>query len=57
MSKRPLTEKQQSVYNFIVKQHIDQMAVLQIADVFITHCGMNSVSESLYFQVPLVMFP
>ena len=33
------------------------MAVLSIADAFITHCGMNSVSESLYFQVPLVMFP
>ena len=24
---------------------------------FITHCGMNSVSEALYFGVPLVMFP
>ena len=22
-----------------------------------THCGMNSVSESLYFEVPLVMIP
>lgn len=33
------------------------MAVLSIADVFITHCGMNSASEGLYFQVPLVLFP
>ena len=28
-----------------------------MADTFITHCGMNSVSEALYFGVPLVMFP
>lgn len=33
------------------------MAVLSIADAFITHCGMNSASEGLYFQTPLVLFP
>ena len=36
---------------------VDQMAVLSIADAFITHCGMNSVSEALYFKVPLVLCP
>lgn len=40
-----------------VYQSVDQMAVLSIADVFLTHCGMNSVSEALYYEVPLVMFP
>ena len=33
------------------------MAVLSIADAFITHCGMNSASEGLYFRTPLVLFP
>ena len=40
-----------------VYESVDQMAVLSIADVFITHCGMNSASEGLYFGVPLVLFP
>ena len=43
--------------NIQVYESVDQMAVLSIADAFITHCGMNSVSEGLYFGVPLVLFP
>lgn len=43
--------------NFTVMNDVDQIAVLQKADVFITHCGMNSVNESLYYGVPMVLFP
>lgn len=43
--------------NISVFSHVDQIAVLKKADVFVSHCGMNSVSESLYFGVPLVMLP
>ena len=43
--------------NISVYSHVDQIAVLGKADVFVSHCGMNSVSESLYFEVPLVMLP
>ena len=43
--------------NIRIYESVDQMAVLQAADAFITHCGMNSASEGLYFQVPLVLFP
>ena len=43
--------------NINVYQSVDQIAVLSKADVFISHCGMNSVNESLYCGVPLVMYP
>ncbi len=36
---------------------VDQIAILEKADVFLSHCGMNSASEGLYFGVPLVMLP
>ena len=43
--------------NISVYSHLDQIAVLNRADVFVSHCGMNSASESLYFGVPLVVLP
>lgn len=43
--------------NIRVERYVNQIEVLQNTDVFLTHCGMNSVSEALYFQVPLVLFP
>ena len=41
--------------NITVFSHVDQIAVLKKADIFLSHAGMNSVSESLYFEVPLIM--
>ncbi len=43
--------------NIQIMESVDQIAVLQQTDVFITHCGMNSTNEALYYKVPLVMFP
>ncbi|MBQ3573282.1 MAG: glucosyltransferase, partial [Clostridia bacterium] len=43
--------------NISIYSYVDQIAVLKHADIFFSHCGMNSVSESLYFAVPLVMLP
>lgn len=43
--------------NVKVQAHVDQLEVLSRANAFITHCGMNSVSESLYMATPMVLFP
>lgn len=43
--------------NISVYPRVDQIALLEKADAFITHCGMNSASEALYFGVPLIMLP
>jgi MGT family glycosyltransferase len=43
--------------NFIVRNYVPQLDVLRHSDAFITHCGMNSTSEGLYFSNSLVMLP
>ena len=43
--------------NFIVRRAVPQLDVLQRADVFVTHAGINSVHEALYFGVPMVLVP
>jgi MGT family glycosyltransferase len=43
--------------NFEIRQYFPQPSVLRYADVFLSHAGMNSTMESLYFGVPLVVVP
>jgi len=43
--------------NFVIRNYVHQLEILKQADVFITHGGMNSVSEGLWFEVPLVVVP
>lgn len=43
--------------NFYIYSSVPQLEVLAKANVFITHGGLNSVSEAMYFGVPMVVFP
>ncbi|GGH20799.1 macrolide family glycosyltransferase [Paenibacillus segetis] len=43
--------------NFIVKHVVPQTDVLQYTKLFITHGGMNSTHEGLYYGVPLIVIP
>ena len=43
--------------NIQVYPYVNQLDILSRADVFSTHCGMNSVSESLYMAAPMVLYP
>jgi MGT family glycosyltransferase len=43
--------------NFIIRNYIPQLEVLKKTDAFISHGGLNSVSEALYYGVPMVTIP
>lgn len=43
--------------NILVRSFVPQLDVLKKASAFVTHAGMNSVQEGLYFDVPLMLVP
>lgn len=43
--------------NVHVYKSVPQLKVLKMTDVFVTHGGMNSVSEALFYGVPMVVIP
>ena len=43
--------------NFHIYSYVPQTEVLKIADIFITHGGMNSVSEALVANTPMLVIP
>lgn len=43
--------------NFRAIPRVDQLVVLGQADVFLTHCGMNSANEAIWCGVPTVLYP
>ncbi len=43
--------------NAILRRSVPQLAVLERARLFVTHAGMNSASEALWFGVPTLMHP
>ena len=43
--------------NIFANSFVPQTQILEHAEVFLTHCGMNSVNESLTYGVPMVAMP
>ncbi len=43
--------------NFLVSPYVPQLEILPRTQVFVTHGGMNSTMESLYYGVPMVAIP
>ncbi len=43
--------------NFTISNFVPQLEILKRANLFITHGGMNSVNEALYFSVPMLAIP
>ncbi len=43
--------------NFLVSPYVPQLEILPRTSVFVTHGGMNSAMESLYYGVPMIVIP
>ena len=43
--------------NVSVEDYVDQWRILQEADTFFTHHGMNSTHEAIFHRVPMVSYP
>ena len=56
-SKIDLAELGEIPGNFIIRRFVPQLEILKRAGLFITHGGLNSVSEGIYYEVPLIVFP
>lgn len=57
MSSSRSFDKESVPSNFHIYSWVPQVQVLKMTDVFVTHGGMNSVSEALVAGVPMVVIP
>ncbi|TWD95700.1 MGT family glycosyltransferase [Neobacillus bataviensis] len=55
--KAQITDLGEIPKNFIVKNYVPQTEILRYTKLFITHGGMNSTHEGLYYGVPLIVIP
>ena len=43
--------------NILIRPRVPQLEILKRADLFITHCGMNSTNEAIKYAVPIIGLP
>jgi hypothetical protein len=43
--------------NILIRPKVPQLELLKRADLFITHCGMNSTNEAIKYAVPIIGIP
>lgn len=43
--------------NVLLLPSVPQLDILKRASLFVTHCGMNSANEAVYYAVPMVAIP
>ncbi len=43
--------------NFLLSPYVPQLEILPRTQLFVTHAGTNSIMESMYFGVPMVLIP
>ena len=43
--------------NIILRSKVPQLDILKRSDLFITHCGMNSTTETIKYGVPIIGIP
>ncbi len=43
--------------NIIIKRYVPQLQILKRVDLFITHGGMNSISEAILCNIPMIVIP
>jgi MGT family glycosyltransferase len=43
--------------NFLLAPYVPQLEILPRTQIFVTHAGTNSIMESMYFGVPMVLIP
>lgn len=55
--KTDITQLKPAPEHILLRDYIPQLEVLKKADVFISHGGLNSVSEALYYGVPVIPIP
>ncbi|MBF0707670.1 MULTISPECIES: macrolide family glycosyltransferase [Bacillaceae] len=56
-SSADFTKLKEAPDHFIIRKYVPQLDVLQHTNVFLTHGGMNSTNEAIYFEVPMVVLP